>query len=192
MKTRGLTVAQIVRDTDCPGSTLYSYLDGKSASMKGTTQERITAHYGVTAEALFGGGGGPKQEVGVWGKIGAGAEVYPLTDYDSVPMYEIALPSFLDPQQEFVGFEIDGFSMPPAQPGFVVIFRKVEMATEDLIGFPCLIDTSDGKRLFKMLRRGYAPGLFNLESWDGSDPIEDVKVITALPFAGMSPGRKAR
>ena len=187
-----LTPAEVARKADVPATTLYSYLDGKSQSLKGTTQEKIAEAFNVPVERLFTFRSESRAQVGVWGKVGARAEVYPLSDYSSEPMYEVGLPPTLDPDQEYVAFEIDGFSMPPAEPGWLAVFRKVEVTPEDLINSPCLIDTADGRRLFKRLRRGYTPGRYNLESWDGSPLIEDVEVTAALPFAALTPGRRSR
>lgn len=187
-----LTAADVARRASIPPTTLYSYLDGKSQSLKGSTEQKIAAAFGVPVEVLFTSQQGLKREVGVWGKIGARADIYPLSDYTDAPMYEVELPPGIDPDKEYVAFEIEGFSMPPAEPGWVVVFRRVEIPVEELIGSPCLVDLSDGRRLFKRIRRGYSPGNYNLESWDGSALIEDVQIIRALPFAALSPGRKAR
>jgi transcriptional regulator with XRE-family HTH domain len=192
MEDRGLTIAELARLSGVPPTTLYSYRDGKGQSLNGINQEKIAAAMQMTVDELFREDAHSAREVGVWGKIGARAEVYPLSDYASTPMYEVALPPTLDPSEEYVAFEIEGFSMPPAEPGWVVLFRKVEAHAEDLINSPVLVDTKDGRRLFKRLRRGYAEGLWNLESWDGSPLIENVEITTVLPFAALTPGRKAR
>ena len=107
-------------------------------------------------------------------------------------MYQVQLPATLDPEEEYVAFEIEGYSMPPAEPGWLVVFRKIEVTPDDLLNAPCLVDTKDGRRLFKRLRKGYAPGRYNLESWDGSPVIEDIEVLAVLPFAALTPGRRAR
>jgi AcrR family transcriptional regulator len=192
MEVNALSVAEIARRADIPPTTLYSYLDGKSQSLKGTTQEKIAQAFDVSVETLFSSRSGARREIGVWGKIGARADVFPLSDYASDPMYEVALPPTLDPDEEYVAFEIEGFSMPPAEPGWLAVFRKIECTPEDLLNSPCLVDTADGRRLFKRLRRGYTAGRYNLESWDGSPLMEDVQVVSALPFAALTPGRKGR
>lgn len=192
MQAESLTPADVARRSGVAVTTLYSYLSGKSQSLRGDTQQQIADAYGVALERLFTSRLGLKPEVGVWGKIGARAEVYPLSDYANDPMYEVALPPTLDPDEDYVAFEIEGFSMPPAEPGWLAVFRKIEIHPDELVNSPCLIDTSDGRRLFKRLRKGYAPGLYNLESWDGSPLIEDVQVVTALPFAALTPGRRGR
>ena len=88
-----------------------------------------------------------------------------------------------------MGFEIDGFSMPPAGPGWVIVFRRKALPPQDLVGAPCMVKLTDGLRYFKRLRRGYAAGKWNLESWDGSPLIEDVEISEALAFAALVPGR---
>ena len=188
----GPTVADVARRAGVPQTTLYSYASGKSQSLKGITQEKIASAYRVRVEDLFGDSRRTQPEVGVWGKIGARAEIYPLTDYISDPMYQVQLPATLDPEEEYVAFEIEGYSMPPAEPGWLVVFRKIEVTPDDLLNAPCLVDTKDGRRLFKRLRKGYAPGRYNLESWDGSPVIEDIEVLAVLPFAALTPGRRAR
>ena len=188
----GPTVADVARRAGVPQTTLYSYASGKSQSLKGITQEKIASAYRVRVEDLFGDSRAPNPDIGVWGKIGARAEIYPLTDYISDPMYQVQLPATLNPEEEYVAFEIEGYSMPPAEPGWLVVFRKIEVTPEDLLNAPCLVDTKDGRRLFKRLRKGYAPGRYNLESWDGSPVIEDIEVETVLPFAALTPGRRAR
>lgn len=188
----GPTVADVARRAGVPQTTLYSYASGKSQSLKGITQEKIASAYRVRVEDLFGSAPAVHPDIGVWGKIGARAEIYPLTDYISDPMYQVQLPATLDQDEEYVAFEIEGYSMPPAEPGWLVVFRKIEVTPDDLLNAPCLVDTKDGRRLFKRLRKGYAPGRYNLESWDGSPVIEDVEILTVLPFAALTPGRRAR
>lgn len=192
VREHGPTIADVARKARVPQTTLYSYAAGKSQSLKGITQEKIASAYRVRVEDLFGAGPVDRSEIGVWGKIGARAEIYPLSDYTSDPMYQVVLPATLDPEDDYVAFEIEGYSMPPAEPGWLVVFRKAEARPEDLLNSPCLVDTADGRRLFKRLRKGYAPGRYNLESWDGSPVIEDVEVVSVLPFAALTPGRRAR
>jgi AcrR family transcriptional regulator len=192
VRVNGPTIADVARRAQVPQTTLYSYASGKSQSLKGITQEKIALAYQARVEDLFSGSSSMQPEIGVWGKIGARAEIYPLSDFTSDPMYQVHLPATLNPEEEYVAFEIEGYSMPPAEPGWLVVFRKSEVTPDDLLNAPCLVDTADGRRLFKRLRKGYAPGRYNLESWDGSPVIEDVEVTAVLPFAALTPGRKAR
>ena len=192
MAENELNVAEVSRRSEVPARTLYSYVRGDSQSLKGTTQERIAQAFSVPVERLFIGRSRFKHVIGVWGKIGARADVFPFSDHAEDPMYEVPVPPTLHVEEGYVAFEIEGFSMPPAEPGWLAIFREVETTPEALLNSACLVDTGDGRRLFKRLRRGYTPGRYNLESWDGSPLIEDVEVLRALPFAALTPGRQGR
>lgn len=192
MQANKVKAPEIERRTGIPRSTIYSYVKGKSSNLAGATEDRIAEAFGTTVQVVFRSNDQPRPEIGVYGKIGAKADVFPVGDYEASPMYDVALPPTLDPDEDYVAFEVEGLSMPPAEPGWVVVFRKTSLPVEELINTVCMIDTEDGRRLFKRLRRGYAAGHFNLESWDGSPLIENVRVVTALPFAALTPGRRGR
>lgn len=185
----GLNVARVARQSGVPKQTIYSFVQGRAQSMKATTEAQIADAYHLAVDEIF--GRASPAYAGVVGKVGARAEVYPL-DEASDPQYEVPLPPGLDPGGEYIAFEIEGFSMPPARPGWVVIFRAKPSVPEDMLNYPVLVDLEDGRRLFKILRKGFTPGRFTLESWDGSEPIEDVELRTCLPFVAMTPGRMAR
>lgn len=189
MKRAGLKVADVAKKSGVPASTLYSFVAGKAASFKGTTEARVAAAFNLPVDEIF--GEASPSYVGVRGKVGARAEVYPF-DEDHEPAYQVQLPAGMDARGDYVGFEIEGLSMPPAKPGWVILFKNKSTDPAELIGYPVLVDLEDGRRLFKELRRGYEPGLWNLYSWDGSDPIENVRLLSCLPFAAMIPGRMAR
>lgn len=190
MERTGRNVAEVARHSGVPQTTLYSFLSGKAASLKATTEARVAASYNVTIDEMF-GANLPAAFVAVRGKVGARAEVYPL-DEASEPAYQVALPPTLEATGDYVAFEIEGFSMPPARPGWVIIFRNQSADPFEMIGYPVLVDLEDGRRLFKIMRRGYEPGRWNLESWDGSEPIENVRITACLPFVAMTPGRMTR
>lgn len=192
IEAQGTTIADVSRKADVPRTTLYGYARGDAQTLKGMNEQKIAEAYNTTIERIF-SGNLSLGTVGVFGKIGARADVYPVDeDHRNSPMYEVPIPPGVNPDGEYVAFEIDGFSMPPAEPGWLILFRNAPVTPEDLVNAPCLVDLADGRRLFKRLRRGYTAGRYNLESWDGSALIEDVEVIGALPFASMTPGRSAR
>lgn len=185
----GRNVAEVSRHSGVPQTTLYSFLSGKAASLKATTEARVAAAYTTNVDEIF--GANVPAYVSVRGKVGAKAEVYPL-DESSEPAYQVALPPTLETSGDYVAFEIEGFSMPPARPGWVIIFRNQTADPAEMIGYPVLVDLEDGRRLFKILRRGYETERWNLESWDGSEPIENVRLASCLPFVAMTPGRMTR
>lgn len=189
MARKGLNVAEVARHSGVPQTTLYSFLSGKAASLKATTEARVAAAYTTTVDEIF--GSAVPAFVAVQGKVGARAEVYPL-DESTEPAYEVPLPPTVEASGDYVAFEIEGFSMPPARPGWVIIFRNRAADPSEMINYPVLVDLDDGRRLFKYLRRGNEPGLWTLDSWDGSDPIENVQLRSCLPFVAMTPGKMAR
>lgn len=189
MERQRQSVATVARVSGVPASTLYSYVQGKSDSLKGSTEARIAAAFNATVDEIF--GGSQATFVDVRGRVGARAEVFPF-DEAGEPSYRVELPPTVDTSSEYVAFEIEGLSMPPARPGWVIIFRNVRTNPDDYLGYPVLADLADGRRLFKVLRRGYVAGRYNLESWDGSDPIENVELTACLPFVAMTPGKMAR
>lgn len=187
---KGLNVAEVARVSNVPQTTLYSFLTREGSSLKATTEARVAAAYATSVDEIF--GAATPALVPVMGRVGARADVYPFDDATGEPAYRVPVPPMLDPTVEYVAFEIEGLSMPPARPGWVVVFRHQAVDPAEMIGYPVLVDLEDGRRLFKILRRGYEPGRWNLESWDGSEPIENVRLLACLPFAGMTPGKMAR
>ena len=57
MEERGYTVASLARHADLPASTLYSYVGGKTDSLKGTTEQAIADNLAVSTADLYPGEG---------------------------------------------------------------------------------------------------------------------------------------
>lgn len=91
--------------------------------------------------------------------------------------------------QTYECLQIEGRSMYPAQPGWLVYYDVEPRNPADLIGKACVVELEDGRRLFKVLRRfGDSQELHTLESWTPGEPlIEGVRVIKAQPFAALTP-----
>ena len=189
MERTGTNVKRVAEATGIPMSTLYGFTSGRYATLKGPNEAKIASAFDTSVQAIFGAGGA--RQVDVMGRIGARAEVRPFDELGEA-VYRVDLSPGLSEDETYVAFEVEGVSMPPAQPGWVVFFRRKPLPLEQLIGYPVLVDLIDGRRLFKVLRRGYTPGCWNLESWDGSPLIEDQRITAALPFAAMTPGRQQR
>ena len=189
MKRQKTNVAAVARHSKVPPTTLYSFAAGDTLTLMATTEVHIAAAYGVSVDEIF-GAALPTPQIPVAGRVGARAEVYPFDNVE--PSYSVPVPPTVDQAGDYVAFEIEGFSMPPARPGWVVVFRNQNTDPAELIGYPVLVDLDDGRRLFKILRRGYEPQRWNLESWDGSEPIENVVLTACLPFVAMTPGKMAR
>lgn len=129
--------------------------------------------------------------IAIAGRVGAGARV-PLVDaYEKGDgLFHVACPPQLAPRG-IVAVEVEGDSMAPMyQPGHILFFTRAnhEGVAEEDIGLPCIIEDADGMAWVKMLKRGSAPGLWNLISlnpaadsaWD--KPIKwAARVRLALP-----------
>ena len=172
-----------------PPSTIYSYLDGKSRSLREDTARKIAAALGLTLDQLY-DEHSHKHTKKVWvkGLVGAGALVQVMDGVGKHEgIYEVALPPGLNPDLDYVASEVRGFSMPPAQVRWIIycLDRDTIEATEAL-GQACIVELADGTLLFKTVRRGYSAGRYNLESWDGAPLIEDVEIVRALPFVSIA------
>jgi transcriptional regulator with XRE-family HTH domain len=184
MDARGLTPSDISRQTGVAATTIYSFLDGKSDSFTGRTEKKIADGLGITVNDLY-------QEnknvlVPLAGKIGAGAMVNPFDGETSTMGYVEPPPGMKSDGLE--AFEIEGFSMPPFKPGHKVFINVQQIAApESLIGEMCIAQIKNGPRYFKVLRRGYDAGHFNLESLAHGEPlIENVELDGVAKIIGAS------
>lgn len=113
----------------------------------------------------------PKRPIAVAGRVGAGARV-PLVDAfeKGDGLFQVACPPQLAPGG-VVAVEVEGDSMAPMyQPGHVLFFTRAnhEGVPEEDIGQPCVIEDETGHAWVKLLKRGSAPGLWNLISMNPS------------------------
>jgi SOS-response transcriptional repressor LexA len=92
-----------------------------------------------------------------------------------------------------VALEVSGVSMHTQAPdGSLVYFENQETPpTPDLLGMPCVVETEDGRVLYKRLLRGSAPGLYDLESEVGN-AIRDVRLRWAAEVIAVIPPRQAK
>jgi lambda repressor-like predicted transcriptional regulator len=189
MERAGINVHGWSKAAGVPASTIYSYLDGKTRSLREDTARRLATAIGLTLDQLY-----DEQSTAhtkwVWvkGLVGAGAVV---TVMDGVGLneglYEVALPPGAPADLEYVAFEIRGFSMPPAQERWIIYcLDRQTFQPDEVLGRACVVELSDGKLMFKVVRRGYSAGAYNLESWDGSPLIEDVQIVRAMPFVSIA------
>lgn len=119
-------------------------------------------------------------QVPLVGRVGAGGEVYAAdpSDVDYVDMPPGGTP-------DLEALEVVNGSMQPVyRAGDLLFVSSADEGTplEKLVGLECVVDTTDGRRLVKVLRRGTGPGLWRLESYNPAvDDIEDVGVVKACP-----------
>lgn len=115
--------------------------------------------------------------VRIVGKIGAGAEVIPDGDQDDFTEGDLA-------GEDCEAFVVSGSSMHPvAREGDMLFFGPPRPPAE-LMNAECIVELEDGRRFFKVLRYGSAPGLFTLDSYN-QEPIVDAKVQAAGPLLAI-------
>lgn len=174
-------VKAIAERSGVPATTLYSYLGGKSQSLKGTTQEAITDAFSARAEDLFGSG---PTTVPVVGYVQAGAEAVLYAagqgPFDYVPAPEGATP-------QTVAVEIRGESLGPFFTEWLVFYDDIHSpVTEGQHGQLCVVGLPDDRILVKQLRPSKTPGLFHLMS-QTEGPMLDQEVLWAAKVKTMAP-----
>lgn len=182
--------AAIARATGVRPTTLRSYFDRKTDALSARTEHTIARALGVSVDALYGEDYGPvkpARRVWVKGYVGAGnaVELFEAMG-EREGFYEVARPFGADPDLELFAMEIRGGSMPPFRDGDVIYCEQHEtLDAARILGEPCVVETIDGRILFKDVRRGYEPGTFNLLSWDGGPPLENERLKRAMPFVSV-------
>lgn len=129
--------------------------------------------------------------VRIIGRVGAdpSGEVVMTTAHDRWDLAPIAPGGSADDN----AVEVAGHSMPwLARDGSLIYFQAQRTPpTADMLGYPVVVETEDGRILVKRLLRGSSKGLFDLESENGQT-IRDVRVAWAAEITAIIPPRQAR
>lgn len=173
-------VAEIARTAKVAQTTLYSYLGGKSDSMKGTTQDAICDAYGVASEELF----GQAATVPVVGYVQAGAEAVLFAEgqgpFDFVPAPKGST-------EKTVAVQVRGESLGPFFSEWLVYYDDVRSPiTSDLLNELCVVGLPDGRILVKKVQASREPNLFHLMS-QTEGPLLDQEIVWAAKVKTMSP-----
>lgn len=129
----------------------------------GPAEDRVEKHEGAT--------------VPVMGLVGAGAVIDP--EHEQVPEDGLYLIETEFPLPEgLIAFQIEGPSMlPKYDPGdVVVVWAEPRRPLETFYGQPAVVRTTQGQRYLKKIMRGRSKGLVDLHSYDGREPIENVRI----------------
>ena len=151
--------------------------------------------FGVRAEWLYDETGpmqpGVEPMVRIIGRVGADTEGAVIqTDgqegFDTVPVPPGGT-------ADAAALEVVGHSMRAiAEDGSLIYFEdQRNPPTPDMLGYYCIVETEDGRVLFKRLLRGSRPELYMLESQVGP-PIEDVRLRWAAEPTAIIPPKQAR
>jgi len=115
------------------------------------------------------------------GFVGAGSEVYPIDDHAKGDgLEEIEAPFPVSPHTVCVAVRGDSM-MPVYEDGDLVGYSRAPGDPAELLNRRCLAKLKDGRLFIKVLKRGSAPGLFTLSSFNAPD-IEDVALEWAAAF----------
>lgn len=173
-------VATVAKQADVPATTLYSYVQGKSASLKGSTQDRIASAYGITVDDIFSDG---PRTVAVVGYVGAGAEAHFYSEADA-PLDYVEAPEWATDSTRAA--EIRGESLGPLFERWLIFYDDVRSpVTADLHGRLCILGLLNGKVLVKKIRPA-GNGLFHLLS-NAEEPMWDQEVAWAARVKEMRP-----
>lgn len=196
MEANNLKTKRVAITAEVPPSTLASFVQGQSQSLKGDTEEKIARAYDTTVDAIFSGAQNQQSQrrqpmVRIIGRVGADASGVVFLSHADVT-YDLA-PLPPGGTSKTVALEVNGSSMPMlAEDGSLIYFEDQKPEpTPDLIGEVCAVETEDGRILVKRLKRGSEPGLYDLESVIGA-PIKDVRLRWAAEITAYVPPRQAR
>lgn len=83
--------------------------------------------------------------------------------------------------------EVEGDSMRPRfLPGEFILFETSPRLPAELIDQYAIVQTLDGRRMIKILRRGRSEGKWRLDSHN-AEPMEDVELLAAWRYCGVVP-----
>lgn len=119
------------------------------------------------------------------GTVGGGATVFPVGDDTAATSFDtLELP---DPSN-VVGLRVVGDSQYPRyMDGEIILVTREPHPPADAIGRYAMVDTADGRRLIKLLRRPAGSRNFRLESHN-APPEDDVRLTAAYPVLGTIEG----
>lgn len=124
------------------------------------------------------------------GKVGAGGSGDYADDYalGEAADYVEPLPG-MPVDEEIIVLDVEGDSMIPAVfDGDLAFFGPVRKDVEALLNKRVMARLADGRKFFKILKRGSQPGLYTLRSLNPATPdIEDVRIEWVLPYRGSRP-----
>ena len=151
--------------------------------------------FAVRAEWLYDGTGAANGKALVdgyplIGKVGAGGEGLYDDDYaqGAAAGHIEPLPG-MPVEAEIIALETDGDSMAPlVLDGDLAFFGPIRKDVDQLLNKRVMARLEDGRKFFKILKRGSQPGHYTLRSLNPSTPdIEDVLVSWVLPYRGSRP-----
>lgn len=190
MARAGTNTKRVSEQAGVTYTTLASFVQGDTRSLKGETEQKIAQAFEEPAEAIFGGGHG-EVLVRIIGRVGANPddEIVMTSAHE---IFDFALPP-PGGTSDSVALEVKGHSMRGYADDGSLIYFEIQRTppTPDMLGAICIVETEDGRVLLKRLLRGSGPGLYDLESANGP-AIPDVRLRWAAEPTAIIPPRHAQ
>lgn len=189
MEAVGTNATQVSKRSGVAYTTLASFVQGDTQSLKGENEELIAEAFGSSAAEIF--AGSLNQLVPIIGRVGADAEgtVVYSTGQETGDMAPIPPGGTSKARALYVrGHSMRGV----ADDGALIFFEDQRSPpTPDLLGYPVVVELEGGEVLVKRLLKGSAPKLYDLESINGPT-LSDRRIRWAAEITAIIPARQAR
>jgi phage repressor protein C with HTH and peptisase S24 domain len=167
------TAAALAMGVSVPG---YIHHENGTRNLAGAAQ-RYASFFRVNLEWLLTGKGDMRGHLRVpmMGAVGAGARIENwAVDGDIDHRYDIDLPDLTHAG----ALRVTGDSQWPKWiEGDLILFDTRPRRPQDLANRYCVVETADGVRLIKMLRRSSRPGLWRLESHNAAPEEVEMQAV---------------
>jgi lambda repressor-like predicted transcriptional regulator len=189
MAAVGTNTRQVAKKSEVPYTTLASFVQGDTQSLKGTNEELIASAFGVSVAEIFAGGGsGYTPIIGYVGADTEGAVIF-STGQSGDELVPIPPGGGAASRAVLVRGHSGGEWAPN---GSIIYFEdQRQPPTPDMLGFPAVVETEDGQVLVKRLLKGSRPGVYDLESRVGPT-LEDVRLKWAAEVTYVAQPKQAR
>ncbi|MFY0638684.1 XRE family transcriptional regulator [Maricaulis maris] len=186
MQSAEMTVSSWSKLAGISEGTLRAYLAGRTSSLREDTARRLAHVVNKSLDELYEDTStNARKRVWVRGLLTAAGKIETI---EGQGLYEVTIPPGLADHDQYIAYELRGFAMSAVIPDRWIVFCVAQSEADhaDIIGQGCAVETREGEHHFRRVQRGYKPGRFNLESFDGAPLIEDVELAVAYPFVAIA------
>jgi hypothetical protein len=181
--------ARALRGGSSSGTSTYLAHENGTTPPKRDDVIRYAEFFRVSPGWLLTGKGamsGALPQIPVVGYVGAGAEVFPEDAHAKGAGLEMVSP-MSDGEADCVALIIRGDSMHPMGDGWLIFYRREQDGVpDDCVNKLCVVKVHEGPTLIKELRRGRAPKLWTLQSWN-APPRENIRLDWAARVLDIRP-----